>query len=175
MMNPPGISRNNQHRVSEPLIHHQNIDDDISDLLRDNFGPANSAEFAPKNDFSDLELDKNLSEIFEDLQKAIKSENGENNNSYGEPLIDDSIQSLLNIQNEIELEIEEERVEKLRNPRFQTLPAYQKRAKQESQWMEALNSAKIVPDSPRPHTATSGKISEMVNIVGQIHFKDIFS
>jgi len=130
-----------------------NIDDDVSDLLRDNFGPAKSEDFTPKIDFSDIELDKNLSEILEDLQKVVKAEDGENNNSSSydcSSLINDPIQSLLNIQNEMEMEIEEERVERMRNPKFQTLPAYQKRAKQETQWMKAVNAAKVAknPESP---------------------------
>ena len=85
-----------------------NIDDDVSDLLRDNFGPANIEDFAPKLDFSDIELDKNLSDILEDLQKVVKSEDGENNISFDSSslLDDDPIRSLLNLQNEIEMEIE---------------------------------------------------------------------
>ena len=136
-----------------------NIDDDVSDLLRDNFGPANIEDFAPKLDFSDIELDKNLSDILEDLQKVVKSEDGENNISFDSSslLDDDPIRSLLNLQNEIEMEIEEERVEKLRNPRFQTLPAYQKRAKQETQWINALNSASI-GDKAKPVTGQDGVV-----------------
>ena len=135
-----------------------NIDDDVSDLLRDNFGPANIEDFAPKLDFSDIELDKNLSDILEDLQKVVKSEDGENNISFDSSslLDDDPIRSLLNLQNEIEMEIEEERVEKLRNPRFQTLPAYQKRAKQETQWINALNSASV-GDKAKPVTGQDGQ------------------
>lgn len=136
-----------------------NIDDDVSDLLRDNFGPANIEDFAPKLDFSDIELDKNLSDILEDLQKVVKSEDGENNISFDSSslLDDDPIRSLLNLQNEIEMEIEEERVEKLRNPRFQTLPAYQKRAKQETQWINALNSASV-GDKAKPVTGQDGVV-----------------
>ena len=118
-----------------------NIDKDIDELLRC-FGPANSEEFAPKIDFSDVELDKNLSEILEDLQN-VKTEGGENNNSLAagySPLPDDPFNSLWNVQRTIELE--EERLEKLRKPRFQTLPAYKKRAKQETQWIEAVHAAK---------------------------------
>ena len=122
---------------------HKNIDDDIDDLLSC-FGPVNSQEFAPNIDFSDLELDKNLSEIFEDLKNVVKTEDGENNYSLAagcSTLPDDPINSLWSIQRNIELE--EERVEKLRKPRFQTLPAYKKRAKQETQWIEAVHAAKI--------------------------------
>ena len=147
-MNPPtsqGVTSTNvANDGSENVCHgYSNIDNDIDELLRC-FGPANSEEFAPKIDFSDVELDKNLSEIFEDLQN-VKTEGGENNNSLGlgcSPLLlpDDPFNSLWNVQRNIELE--EERLEKLRKPRFQTLPAYKKRAKQETQWIEAVHAAK---------------------------------
>ena len=128
--------------ISSSSYSHKNIDDDIDDLLSC-FGPVNSQEFAPNIDFSDLELDKNLSEIFEDLKNVVKTEDGENNISLAggcSTLPDDPINSLWNIQKNIEME--EERVEKLRKPRFQTLPAYKKRAKQETQWIEAVHAAK---------------------------------
>ena len=158
-MNPPtsqGVTSTNvgNEETETVGLGFSNIDQDIDELLRC-FGPANSEEFAPKIDFSDVELDKNLSEIFEDLQN-VKTEGGENNNSLGvgcSPLSDDPFNSLWNVQRNIELE--EERLEKLRKPRFQTLPAYQKRAKQETQWINALNSASIV-DNAQSRTGQVG-------------------
>jgi hypothetical protein len=46
------------------------------------------------------------------------------------------------IQKEIEYEIELDRVERLRKPKFQTMPAYKKRAKQETQWRAAVRAAR---------------------------------
>ena len=139
-MNPPASQEMTS--TSGSSYSQNNIDDDIDELLRC-FGPANSEEFAPNIDFSDVELDKNLSEILEDLQN-VKTEGGENNNSLAggcSSLPDDPFNSLWNVQRNIELE--EQRLEKLRRPRFQTLPAYKKRAKQETQWLEAVHAAKI--------------------------------
>ena len=168
-MTRPNVPTEESENVSSSYYDsYKNIDDDIDDLLSC-FGPVNSQEFAPNIDFSDLELDKNLSEIFEDLQNVVKTEDGENNISLAagcSSLPDDPINSLWNIQKNIELE--EERVEKLRKPRFQTLPAYKKRAKQETQWIEAVHAAKIavspeteveellvVGSAPQPSTNTS--------------------
>ena len=154
-MNPPtsqGVTSTNVAKEESEAVSSSgfsNIDNDIDELLRC-FGPANSEEFAPKIDFSDVELDKNLSEIFEDLQN-VKTEGGENNNALAvgcSPLSDDPFNSLWTVQRNIELE--EERLEKLRKPRFQTLPAYKKRAKQETQWIEAVHAAKnAVSVSPK--------------------------
>merc|ERR1711970_1153221 len=52
--------------------------------------------------------------------------------------------TVLDIQSAIELRNELDRVEKLRKPKFQTLPACDKRAKQEAQWREAVREAKKV-------------------------------
>ena len=127
-----------------------NIDNDVSELLRDSFGDQDSSE---------LELDKNLNDILEDLKKSV-SEDLKNNNgkrSFQEVSSDynqfDDIQdlsspdegygdSLLEIHKDLEFEIESDRIERLRNPRFQTMPAFKKRAKQEAQWREAVSAAR---------------------------------
>ena len=127
-----------------------NIDNDVSELLRDSFGDPGGSE---------LELDKNLNDILEDLKKSV-SEDLKNNNgkrSFQEVSADynqfDDIQdlsspdegygdSLLEIHKDLEFEIESDRIERLRNPRFQTMPAFKKRAKQEAQWRAAINAAR---------------------------------
>ena len=134
------------------------MDNDISDLLRDNFG-AGSGAGGGRADALSQELDKNLSEILEDLQKAVKEEDIANNNyvdnsekvdmekpsdfdHVGTILGQGPALTLLDIQKEIEVELEKARVSSLRHPRFQTIPAYEKRAKQEAQWRAAINAAR---------------------------------
>ena len=129
-----------------------NIDNDVSELLRDSFGDQGGSG-------SEFELDKNLNDILEDLKKSV-SEDLKNNNgkrSFQEVSADynrfDDIQdlsspdegygdSLLEIHKDLEFEIESDRIERLRNPRFQTMPAFKKRAKQEAQWREAVSAAR---------------------------------
>ena len=134
------------------------MDNDISDLLRDNFG-AGSCGGGGRADALSQELDKNLSEILDDLQKAVKEEDITNNNyvdhvekiDVENPSDFDHVGTirgqgpaltLLDIQKEIEVELEKARVSSLRHPRFQTIPAYEKRAKQEAQWRAAINAAR---------------------------------
>ena len=139
------------------------LDNDISDLFRDNFGMFSSQD--PSTSTTGGEMDQNLSDILEDLKKAVtrdetRSHNNsiteENNNRkrqnsidltklYQETVLDDPAQSLMVIQRELELELEQmeaERIERLRNPLFHTMPAYEKRAKQEEQWREAIRTAR---------------------------------
>ena len=128
------------------------IDNDVSELLRDSFGD-------PDQSGSELELDKNLNDILEDLKKSV-SEDLKNNNGkrsfqevstdlnqfadvQGLASPDDGYgDSLLEIHKDLEFEIESDRIERLRNPRFQTMPAFKKRAKQEAQWREAVSAAR---------------------------------
>ena len=136
------------------------IDNDVSDLLQDNFGIFVDNQNGNK-EYEDKEFDKNLSEILEDLQNAVKEEDitMNNNNSIEDKgskpsdkiqeelarrqkAAEDPIRKLLEIQKELEYEMEVERIEKLRNPKFQTLPAYKKRAKQEAQWRAAICAAR---------------------------------
>jgi len=133
------------------------MDNDISDLLRDNFGAGSCG--GGRADALSQELDKNLSEILDDLQKAVKEEDITNNNfvdhvekiDVENPSDFDHVGTirgqgpaltLLDIQKEIEVELEKARVSSLRHPRFQTIPAYEKRAKQEAQWRAAINAAR---------------------------------
>ena len=130
------------------------MDNDISDLLRDNFG-VGSGGGGGRADALSQELDKNLSEILEDLQKAVKEEDIANNN-YVDNMEKVDMEkpsdfnrvgqgpalTLLDIQKEIEVELEKARVSSLRHPRFQTIPAYEKRAKQEAQWRAAISAAR---------------------------------
>lgn len=127
------------------------IDNDVSELLRDSFGDQSGSE---------LELDKNLNDILEDLKKSV-GEDLKNNNgkrSFQEVSSSDLNQfadvqdltspddgygdSLIEIHKDLEFEIESDRIERLRNPRFQTMPAFKKRAKQEAQWREAVSAAR---------------------------------
>jgi hypothetical protein len=88
-----------------------------------------------------------LAEIFVDLQNAVKSEintakKDAQIHNEAENLKVDSDTTINNIQKEIEYEIELDRVERLRKPKFQTMPAYEKRAKQETQWRAAVRAAR---------------------------------
>jgi len=148
------------------------IDTDISDLLKDTFDPTankcntmlktvalyNALELtADKSLLSrDGEIDRSLSEILDDLQKAVQADDVTNNNvsnlsfsdnqgsTYKDTSkdVNDQSKSLIEIQEEHQFEKEIERIERLRNPRFQTLPAYKKRAKQEAQWKAAIRAAR---------------------------------
>jgi len=131
------------------------FDTDVSDLLRDNFGSEMSAILPDIENYEqeNYDIDGSLAEILEDLQGMTAMGNEVNNNhgsiadenSVGaamENVNNDPTKTLIEIQKEIEYEIELARVEKLRKPTFQTLPAYQKRAKQEAQWSAVLNEAK---------------------------------
>ena len=66
------------------------MDNDVSDLLRDNFGifPENQ-NMIVNNDLGDKDLDQNLSDILEDLQNAVKEEDItlSNNNTIEEKSI----------------------------------------------------------------------------------------
>jgi len=134
------------------------IDNDISDLLQDNFGKADGYAIQEEDKFIE-DFDDNLPmlvEIFEDLKKAesFQSDDKVNNTKYKstekevssldeEKQYDKSQEkSVFEIQSEIEYKNELVRVEKLRKPKFQTLPACEKRAKQEAQWREAVREAK---------------------------------
>lgn len=129
-----------------------NIDNDVSELLRESFGDQDQGG-------SELDLDKNLNDILEDLKKSVSEDLKNNNGKRGfqevsadfnqfEDVqnIDSSDssndQSLLEIHKDLEFEIESDRIERLRNPRFQTMPAFKKRAKQEAQWREAVSAAR---------------------------------
>ena len=131
------------------------IDNDVSELLRDSFGDPD------QSGGSELELDKNLNDILEDLKKSVgedlKNNNGKRSfqevssdlNQFADvqglasPAPDDGYgDSLLEIHKDLEFEIESDRIERLRNPRFQTMPAFKKRAKQEAQWREAVSAAR---------------------------------
>ena len=131
----------------------RDLDNDvINELLRDNFGDT-------ATDQGQLELDKNLSEILEDLKRSISEDIKNNNASVGtsSDVSSDSggaqppaksqataasAQSEVETQKDEETELEADRMESLRNPRFQTLPAFKKRAKQEAQWREAVSAAR---------------------------------
>jgi len=129
------------------------IDNDVTDLLQDSFGflPSdNKCETKSETKFID-ELDHSLpllKEIFDDLQSAVKQDckdfdiKREINISQITCASElDTIKSVNEIQKELEYELELSRVEKLRNPKFQTMPAYEKRAKQEVQWRAAIHAA----------------------------------
>jgi len=131
------------------------VDNDISDLLMDSFGivPRNNDydEYDTKIEDKFVEdLDQNLpflAEIFDDLHNVLKSDNNSVNKeanipNESEKLKEDAATTMNNIQKEIEYEIELDRVERLRKPKFQTMPAYEKRAKQESQWRAAVRAAR---------------------------------
>jgi len=132
------------------------IDNDISDLLQDNFGPPDVRH--DENNFIDDFDERNLPllvEIFEDLKKAVNSESPDKSRKGSKSdnektitkdckTVDPPEKTVLDIQSEIELRNELDRVEKLRKPKFQTLPACDKRAKQEAQWREAVREAKKV-------------------------------
>jgi len=150
------------------------VDNDINDLLRDNFGNIPGHVNFKDKFFEDL--DQNLpllTEIFDDLQSAVKNE--DNSAVKKELKVKDESEktkihttpSLIDIQKEIEHEMELERVEKLRNPKFQTMPAYEKRAKQEVQWRAAIRAAR---QAQSLHTAPypvfkSGDVSNNLHTV----------
>jgi len=156
----PFCSAEAEQAVSSATVANQDLgfDNDISDLLKDNFGPIDEgSERREENQFIE-DFDNNLPilvEIFEDLKKIanIESQNKskKGNTSDNEKSIDKDSETVgppkktvLDIQSEIELRNELDRVEKLRKPKFQTLPACDKRAKQEAQWREAVREAKKV-------------------------------
>lgn len=141
------------------------IDTDISDLLKDTFDTTsnkcnsmlktvalyNALELtADKSLLSrEGEIDRSLSEILDDLKRVVQADDITNNNVSSTSFIDhqgdkyeDPSKSLMEIQEEHQYEMEIERIERLRNPRFQTMPAYKKRAKQEAQWKAAIRAAK---------------------------------
>ena len=129
-----------------------NIDNDVSELLRESFGDQDQSG-------GELDLDKNLNDILEDLKKSVSEDLKNNNGKRGFQEVsadfnqledvqnvvssdDSNDQSLLEIHKDLEFEIESDRIERLRNPRFQTMPAFKKRAKQEAQWREAVSAAR---------------------------------
>jgi len=129
------------------------IDNDITDLLQDSFGflPCdNKYETKSETKFID-DLDHSLpllKEIFDDLQSAVKQDCKDFDIKREIDISQitcaselDTIKSVNEIQKELEYELELSRVEKLRNPKFQTMPAYEKRAKQEVQWRAAIHAA----------------------------------
>ena len=95
------------------------IDNDISDLLQDNFGLPDVGHF--ENNFID-DFDENLpmlAEILEDLQKAVNSESpNEKIINKGSKTVAPSEKTVLDIQSAIELRNELDRVQKLRKPNF---------------------------------------------------------
>ena len=127
------------------------IDNDVSELLRESFGDQDQGG-------SELDLDKNLNDILEDLKRSVSEDLKNNNAKQGFQEVsadfdqfekvqnfsssDSNDQSLLEIHKDLEFEIESDRIERLRNPRFQTMPAFKKRAKQEAQWREAVSAAR---------------------------------
>jgi len=132
-----------------------NFDTDISDLLMDNFGPTDQMNLGYLSQEEEekfiVDFDQNLpllAEIFDDLQSAVTSKS--NDAFIKEPTVKvkdksepiDPRRTIRDIHNEIEYKIELDRVERLRKPKFQTLPAFEKRAKQETQWRAAIRAAK---------------------------------
>ena len=124
------------------------IDNDISDLLQDNFGKSDGYAIQKKEDKFMEDFDDNLPllvEIFEDLKKveSFQSNDKVNNKEYkssekeisldeGKKYEKSPEKTVFEIQSEIEYKNELVRVEKLRKPKFQTLPACGKKGKTRS-------------------------------------------
>ena len=113
-----------------------------------------------------------LAEIFDDLQNVVKSEMNTAKKdaqiqNEAENLKVDSDTTINNIQKEIEYEIELDRVERLRKPKFQTMPAYEKRAKQETQWRAARRASSLHCSAPYklPAKFSGGSISGFHTVV----------
>ena len=74
----PFCTAESEQAESSGTVAHQDlrIDNDISDLLKDNFGPTDENERRDQNQFIE-DFDNNLPllvEIFEDLKKVVNSE-----------------------------------------------------------------------------------------------------
>ena len=153
-------------QVGSDMSMMNNIDNDVSELLRDNFGCEGGSG-------SELELDRNLNDILEDLKRSVsedlKNNNGkrsfqqvstdfnqfDNYQDFPSNVNDGYCDSLMEIHKDLEFEIESDRIERLRNPRFQTMPAFKKRAKQEAQWREAVSAARRAQILSQGHSQQS--------------------
>ena len=84
------------------------------------------------------DLDKDLSDLLTDNFGVDIRNNNESVGTSSYLLRICQLRLLLRV----EADLEADRMESLRNPRFQTLPAFKKRAKQEAQWREAVSAAR---------------------------------
>ena len=115
-----------------------------------------------------------LAKIFD----VIQSDNSVNKvakiPNEADKLKEDAATSMNNIQKVIEYEIELDRVERLRKPKFHTMPAYEKRAKQESQWRAARRASALHSSAPYklPTKFSGGSSSELHTVVLPILTKD---
>ena len=90
------------------------------------------------------DLDKDLSDLLTDKLTSETTMRVSAHHRMSPPNLSTaaSAQGEAETQKDVEADLEADRMESLRNPRFQTLSAFKKRAKQEAQWREAVSAAR---------------------------------